>query len=308
MDYKENIVYRYVDLNGEIIYVGKTENLKKRFNQHKSEDMYKECYKVEYIELENVADIEIYETYYINKYHPKYNLSKVYDSKPSFFIPEQEWKVYYINRGNDTRHSTEIKRYEEIFKDINAIKFNGELPLPRILLTKISKDGRFVYDEVIKRNNSFQFTIELNEEDCFGNTKFAVYSLFHNMVHMYNFLHNIKDCSRGETYHNSRFRNTAVSHGGFVGKDSKNGYRISGVDKEIKESIYKYNIDYNAGEKYKICKEKNKSIKNNSIKYMDENGHIARTTKEHILFCLDDSPELVKIFVEEYGISPMKIC
>ena len=44
MDYKENIVYRYLNLNGEIIYVGKTGNLKKRFNQHKSGNMYKECY------------------------------------------------------------------------------------------------------------------------------------------------------------------------------------------------------------------------------------------------------------------------
>ena len=86
MDYKENIVYRYLNLNGEIIYVGKTGNLKKRFNQHKSEDMYKECYKVEYIELGNPADIEIYETYYINKYKPKYNSAKVYDCEPSFLF------------------------------------------------------------------------------------------------------------------------------------------------------------------------------------------------------------------------------
>ena len=112
MDYKGYIVYRYLNLNGEVIYVGKTDNLKRRFNEHKSEDMYKECYKVEYIELDNPADIEIYETYYINKYKPKYNSSKVYNCKPSFFIPEQEWKLYYLNRRNDTRHSTEIKRYE----------------------------------------------------------------------------------------------------------------------------------------------------------------------------------------------------
>ena len=76
MDYKGYIVYRYLNLNGEVIYVGKTDNLKRRFNEHKSEDMYKECYKVEYIELDNPADIEIYETYYINKYKPKCNSSK----------------------------------------------------------------------------------------------------------------------------------------------------------------------------------------------------------------------------------------
>lgn len=290
MDYKENVVYRYVDINDNIIYVGKTSNLKQRFNQHKSEKMYDECYKVEYIQLENAADIEIYETYYINKYVPKYNEAKVFGKKPSFFIPEQEWKLYYINRNNDTRHSTEIKRYEEIFKEINELKFNGKLPLPRIILTKTSRDGKFVSDEAIKTKNGFQFTIELNEEDCFGNTKFAVYSLFHNMVHMYNFINGIKDLSNGNVYHNCRFRNTVVSHGGFVGK-YKYGYRISGVDQDIKDRIYKYNIDYFPGEKFKAKSKQNKS---STRKYICPCcGSSFRATKEINVLCMNCNKKYV---------------
>ena len=290
MDYKGYIVYRYLNLNGEVIYVGKTDNLKRRFNEHKSEDMYKECYKVEYIELDNPADIEIYETYYINKYKPKYNSSKVYNCKPSFFIPEQEWKLYYLNRRNDTRHSTEIKRYEEIFKDINNLKFNGELPMPRILFTKTSPDGKFLFDEVIKTNDGFQYTIELNEEDCFKNTKQAVYSLFHNMIHMYCNIHNIKDTSNGETYHNKRFGAVATKFGGFIGK-YKYGYRISGIDQEIKDEIYKHNINYDSKKKFKL-NDKSKSC--STRKYQCPCcGNSFRATKEIGVMCMNCNQQFV---------------
>jgi hypothetical protein len=309
MDYKENIVYRYVDISGNIIYVGKTGDLKRRFQEHKKEEMYKDCYKVEYIELDNPADIEIYETYYINKWMPKYNGAKKY-CEPSFFIPEQNWKTYYINRKNDTRHSTEIKRYEEIFMDINELKFGGKLPLPRILLTKTSSDGKFICDEIIKTDNGFQLTFELNEEDCFGNTKNAVYSLFHNMVHMYNFLNGIKDTCNNGIYHNDGFGQAVISHGGFVEKYSY-GYKISGLDQHIKDRIYRYNINYNCGEKY--SNQKKKKQKSSSRTYIDkQTGESIRATKEHTLFCLDDKPEIVRRIIDTYGIEPMveknKIC
>ena len=37
---------------------------------------------------ENPTDLEIYETYFINKYKPLYNIEKVYNYKSSFKLPK----------------------------------------------------------------------------------------------------------------------------------------------------------------------------------------------------------------------------
>jgi predicted GIY-YIG superfamily endonuclease len=82
-------VYRILNEENEIIYVGKTESLPTRTNQHFSKSnshlskkAKEEFHKIQFIAMASSALMDIKEIYYINKYKPKYNASYVYDEAP----------------------------------------------------------------------------------------------------------------------------------------------------------------------------------------------------------------------------------
>ena len=114
------------------------------------------------------------------------------------------------------------------------------------------------------------------------------------MIHMYCCIHNIKDTSRGESYHNNRFGKVASKFGGFVGK-YKYGYRISGLDQEIKDEIYRHNINYDTKQKFRITERS----KNNTRKYMCSCcGSSFRATRDINVLCIDCNKqyEIVKTY------------
>ena len=69
-------IYRFKDINDNIIYVGKTSQaLDKRMAQHFSKGhLPKECYssvaRIEYQKYKTESDALVMETYYITKYNP----------------------------------------------------------------------------------------------------------------------------------------------------------------------------------------------------------------------------------------------
>lgn len=71
----KNCVYRFLNQEGEIIYIGKAKNLKNRLYNHKHlpKDCYEERATVEYVAFETEDDMDFAERYYIPKYKPKYN-------------------------------------------------------------------------------------------------------------------------------------------------------------------------------------------------------------------------------------------
>ena len=52
-------------------------------------------------------------------------------------------------------------------------------------------------------------------------------TLLHEMVHYHNYVLGIQDCSRGGTYHNRRFRDSAQDHGLIVDHHDKYGWTIT---------------------------------------------------------------------------------
>jgi excinuclease UvrABC nuclease subunit len=103
----KSYIYRFLDSQKKIIYVGKTNNLDKRYIQHfnKNGHLSKECYrsvwKIEYIKVDSELNALLLETYYINKYRPKYNkLNKTYRATSIDNVNLKEikenWKTYKI--------------------------------------------------------------------------------------------------------------------------------------------------------------------------------------------------------------------
>ena len=49
-------------------------------------------------------------------------------------------------------------------------------------------------------------------------------TMLHEMVHLFNYVNGIQDCSRGNTYHNKRFKASAEAHGLIVNHSEKYGW------------------------------------------------------------------------------------
>lgn len=76
-------VYKFLDYDNEIIYIGKTKNLKVRMKQHflrghLPQECYQNVSRIFFCEINGQTNTEMMETYLINKYHPFYNEDKNY--------------------------------------------------------------------------------------------------------------------------------------------------------------------------------------------------------------------------------------
>ena len=118
MDY---FVYKFVDKEGQALYVGQTVDVDRRMQEHKGRIWDLEKDHIEYARCENMADMCLYEMYYINKLHAKYNDSLVYNVEPSFVLPELDFKVY-DQKLVDKMHEEVINKVRNDFAD----RFNPE--------------------------------------------------------------------------------------------------------------------------------------------------------------------------------------
>lgn len=99
--------YQYFDKNGEIIYVGKAKNLKKRvysyFNKHhdspKLRIMVPQIEKIQFIVTDSEVEALILESHLIKKHKPKYNVLLKDDKKfPYFVITDEEYPRIVVAR------------------------------------------------------------------------------------------------------------------------------------------------------------------------------------------------------------------
>lgn len=107
-------VYRFLDIYGNIIYVGKTENLVQRIRGHFScghlpKKCYEETYKIQYIPMKSLVLMDMKELYYINLYKPKYNTNHIV-SEPAIVIKEFASDVWIDYNKDDLKLFKEDKR------------------------------------------------------------------------------------------------------------------------------------------------------------------------------------------------------
>lgn len=99
-----SFVYFFYDSEKNLLYVGKTIGLENRMRQHFSKDTveldpWKNLVDKKYILLypcNNPTDLDIYETYFINKYKPIYNKDKVFNHEPTILLTPIEPIIYSI--------------------------------------------------------------------------------------------------------------------------------------------------------------------------------------------------------------------
>ena len=62
-------------------------------------------------------------------------------------------------------------------------------------------------------------------------------TLLHEMVHYYNYVSGIQDCSRGGTYHNKKFKEAATARGLKVGHDPKYGWTLTSPGEDLLDFV-----------------------------------------------------------------------
>lgn len=114
----------------------------------------------------------------------------------------------------------------KIFDLLNAEYFESELSRPTITIQSTPK----CYGHFSLREDAWVSKLGASHEINIGAGTLArpieevVATLLHEMTHYWNFVMGVQDCSRGNTYHNRRFKEAAESRGLVVTRSEKYGW------------------------------------------------------------------------------------
>lgn len=299
---KKFFVYRYLDKDNNIIYVGLTSRpLRQRVNEHKVEELNAETAKIQYIIVPNESQMHQREWYYIDAYKPKYNKRDKHDGKPEL-MPEYDAKWIDYPKDNDIKQVEWMVDllFDEFF-DSERFNYFVSIAKKRDYIGSCSK--RIMLENCIPK-----YEIIVREADLLSNDKRMLIDILAQIVQIIVKPSGIK-ASRGNTYFSKQVGRCFNKYGIKTQKNNWGYYPINCDEKYIKElSQYEYgNSDIKL---YLPVDEKtigNKKVsKSSTVKYLDKrSGNSVRATKSHILFCLDDNPELALEITEKYNIQPM---
>lgn len=218
----------------------------------------------------------------------------------------------------NTSYNRTIEYLNKIFKYINTEFFNDELPKPVITIQSTPRAyGHFTpwksWTTEKDGEKTEQVEINIAAETLNRPIENTVATLIHECTHYYCYLHDIKDVSRGGSYHNKRFKTEAEKRGILIEYSPSIGWSIT----EPGEEVINFCINYNLQDIYISRKggswmrtggtkgtqgktgtgedgEEPKK-KGNSIKWICPKCEmIARTTKECRIMCMDCMQPLEK--------------
>lgn len=146
-----NSVYRFINKNNEIIYIGQAKNLKNRLNNHNHlpKECYEEIERIEYIEFETEDDMGFAEKYFISKNKPKYNVAN--KNKDITVIIEEFEKKEWIKLEKQENNDNKINIFEDV--ELND-KMNW-------ILANIDELKKILEENQIKNFREIQLTYNL---------------------------------------------------------------------------------------------------------------------------------------------------
>ena len=173
-------IYKYVN-NDIILYIGKTTNLKRRIGEHATEEKFQNIeFQIYYFKCANSVEMDAYEYFLINKYHPQYNIALNDNNKHIQGLIEPEWKLYSYKPKTKTSKETIININDYNYKNYLTIKEASALrqvspqayykrikagTVPMVLIEGkqcIPKD--FVLQELNSENNTNNKKTKLNND------------------------------------------------------------------------------------------------------------------------------------------------
>ena len=153
---------------------------------------------------------------------------------------------YYSKQGVKKMNGTvtiqsAIDELQRNFKLLNGVFFNNELERPVITILADSTSGAYGWISVNKvwstKDQQFYREINLCAEYLNRPPELVITTLLHEMCHLYNIQNGVQDTSRGGTYHNGKFKETAERCGLIVSKSEKYGFCITTPSPELTELV-----------------------------------------------------------------------
>jgi len=195
-----------------------------------------------------------------------------------------------------------IAALEGLFQQFNTKFFAGELEAPVITVSPDNTSGAYGWCTTWKawkskddesKDGGF-YEINMCAEHLTRPFEELCGTLLHEMVHLDNIGKGIKDTSRGGTYHNKRFKETAEEHGLMIERDPKYGWTITHLNEDGKAFVSGLNGDAFSLFRKKLPRTaKAGSRSSSSRKYVCPCCNlIIRATKEVRVICGDCGVEL----------------
>lgn len=127
---------------------------------------------------------------------------------------------------------------EKMYRQLNQDKFAGQLEEPIITIQSTPRAyGHVTCGKVWKSKDCHRYELNIGAGTLDRPIESVVSTLLHEMVHIYNLMNNIQDCSRGNTYHNKKFRDKAEEVGLIIERDKRIGWSITSPSEELIEYI-----------------------------------------------------------------------
>ena len=132
----------------------------------------------------------------------------------------------------------------KVFDLLNQEFFEGSLSRPTITIQSTPKAyGHFSLREdtwISKLGGTHE--INIGAGTLSRPIEDVAATLLHEMVHYYNHVHGVPDCSRGNTYHNQNFKTSAEAHGLAVTRSEKYGWSRTAPSDSLLDVVLKYDL------------------------------------------------------------------
>lgn len=143
-----------------------------------------------------------------------------------------------------TKISRLAGQLEKLFNLLNADFFDGELEPPIITIQSTPRAyGHYTLANVWSVKGEGRKELNIGAGTLDRPIENIISTLLHEMCHQYNdTIANAQDCSRGGTYHNKIFKQTAETHGLVVTRSDKYGWSHTEPSESLIEWILKNDI------------------------------------------------------------------
>lgn len=123
---------------------------------------------------------------------------------------------------------------EKMYRQLNIDKFNGELEEPIITIMSTPRAyGHVTCGKVWKAKDSRRYELNIGAGTLDRPIENVVSTLLHEMVHIYHMQNDIQDTSRGNVYHNRKFKEKAESVGLVIEHHKTHGYTLTSPSDEL---------------------------------------------------------------------------
>ena len=158
-------VYRHLDKNGDIIYIGKSKNLATRQKSHRdNSEWFLDINSIEYITLDSKIEMDIAELYLINKHSPINNKKDNRSDSVAIVNMECNWIKFNME---------ELERRNKISISTNFLSDKDSIKLSKSMVSTIGLYESFFISVLIDlSNDNFENWIELTCE--YMNSKYGI--------------------------------------------------------------------------------------------------------------------------------------